>query len=99
MVPESRLRWIPISTRLPLNVPFQISMTEMQLQEDLRIELDELTILSDPSLFKLSPKQVFPYEKDDETLLEVSIEMNLSQTIVFRKVRNTFDYLSDVGGL
>ena len=25
--------------------------------------------------------------------------MNLNQAIVYRKVRNTFDYLSDVGGL
>ena len=43
----------------------------MELQEDLRIELDELTALVDPSLFKLSPKQVFPYEKDDVTMLEI----------------------------
>ena len=32
-------------------------------------------------------------------MLEISIQMNLSYTFIHRRVRNAFDYLSDIGGL
>eukprot|EP00353_Schmidingerella_taraikaensis_P011845 CAMPEP_0185582810 /NCGR_PEP_ID=MMETSP0434-20130131/21140_1 /TAXON_ID=626734 ORGANISM="Favella taraikaensis, Strain Fe Narragansett Bay" /NCGR_SAMPLE_ID=MMETSP0434 /ASSEMBLY_ACC=CAM_ASM_000379 /LENGTH=225 /DNA_ID=CAMNT_0028201743 /DNA_START=150 /DNA_END=827 /DNA_ORIENTATION=+ len=44
--------WIPITTFAPIEVPYQISQTEVKLQ-DLPINFDELTELVDSSCFSL----------------------------------------------
>ena len=63
------------------------------------MELDELTAIVEPYIFKLQPKQIIPYEKDKETIIEVSVEMNLDYIRVYRGVTTILDCLSDVGGL
>ena len=50
-------------------------------------------------LFKLTEQKVLPYEKRDETMVMVSIEMDLNRVDYSRSRYTIFDLLSDVGGL
>ena len=49
------MKWIPVSTRWPQIVPFEIQMTEVELQENLGLELDQMTAFRDEPLFRLEP--------------------------------------------
>lgn len=53
-------------------------------------------------LFKLTEQKVLPYEKqneENETMVMVSIEMDLNRVDFSRSRYTVFDLLSDVGGL
>ena len=53
-------------------------------------------------LFKLTEQKVLPYEKQNEaneTMVMVSIEMDLNRVDFSRSRYTVFDLLSDVGGL
>ena len=50
-------------------------------------------------LFKLTRKEVLPYEKFDNTWISVTIEMDLNLMTYERTLYTMFDLLSDVGGL
>ena len=39
------------------------------------------------------------YEKDYDVQLDITIEMNLNQKILFREGYTVMDYISDIGGL
>lgn len=49
---------------------------EIELQ-DMDIDLDELTVLEDDTIFKIEALPVRSYEKDLYVQMDISIEMNL----------------------
>ena len=63
------------------------------------IELDELTLDVKKGLFKLEQITTYPYEKEDNVWISVTIERNLNLTEFERTIYTGFDFLSDVGGL
>ena len=79
-------------------MPLRVSKTFLDLQ-DLRINLDDLTVLEDDELFKLEPIAARQYSYDDSGVMDISIEMNLDRTYLIRETFDTLDLLSDVGGM
>ena len=69
---------MPVNTQIQNSIPFQVSTTELFLQDFKSINLDDITELSDSSIFKLEQKPVMPYEKDDIVQMDITVEMNLS---------------------
>ena len=61
--------------------------------------LDDMTKQEYEDLFKLTRKEVLPYEKFDNTWISVTIEMDLNLMTYERTLYTMFDLLSDVGGL
>ena len=75
-----------------------MTKTFLDLQ-DLRIDLDDLTILEEDQLFKLEPIAARSYSYDDSEVMNISIEMNLDRTNLIRECYDILDLLSDVGGI
>ena len=63
------------------------------------INLDDLTEIEYHSIFQLDALPTRSYEKDHDTQLEITIEMNLSQRMVARDGYTILDYFSDIGGM
>ena len=61
--------------------------------------LDDMTKQEYEDLFKLTRKEVLPYEKLDNVWISVTIEMDLNLMTYERTLYTMFDLLSDVGGL
>ena len=72
--------------------------TTLELQDYLSVNLDKYTKIEYDSLFKLSRKDVMPYEKSDNTWVSVTIERDLDLWHYERSVYTMLDLLSDVGG-
>jgi len=70
--------WVPVNTQIQQTIPFIVSTTELFLQDVKAISLDDLTELSNDSVFKLEPKPLMPYEKDAVVQMDISIMMNLN---------------------
>ena len=90
--------WIPISSQTQQTIPFKVSSTALSLQDEY-INLDELTVLKDATVFSIEKQAALPYEKDLNVQIDLTVEMNLDQKVVFRGVYSVLDYLSDVGGI
>lgn len=75
-----------------------LARTKLELQ-DLPVNLDEITQLSDPGLFKLESSSVSfkPHEPDLIQGIEVSMSRDL--VVIQRTGYTVLDLLSDVGGL
>ena len=52
IIPEAKSLWIPINTQWQQNIGYRISKTHIFLQ-DRDIDLDELTLMEDDSIFKV----------------------------------------------
>ena len=78
IINESKIMWVPVNTQIQQTIPFLVSTTELFLQDVKSINLDDLTELSDSSVFKFEQKPVMPYEKDFVVQMDISIEMNLN---------------------
>lgn len=72
---------------------------ELELKDNLSINLNYLTSKDVTGLFKLEQMGSWPYEKDDNVWISINIERCLSLHKIERCVYNSFDFLSDVGGL
>ena len=77
--------------------PFKVLQTKLELQ-DYIINMDELTEIEDFSPFKVEEMSKMPYEKDDFTRQDVTIEMNLDLRVISRDGYTLLDWVSDVGG-
>ena len=77
---------------------FYVQKTELSLQ-DLSIDLDELTELSDSSLFTVRPARLMPYGFDDQVIQGIQIMMDLDLRVIQRSGYTVLDIMSDVGGL
>ena len=63
------------------------------------MSLDDMTKHEYLDVFKLTRKELLPYEKRDNTWISVTVEMNLNLMTYERSLYTLFDLLSDVGGL
>ena len=63
------------------------------------IDLDELTVLEDFSVFKVEAMSPRSYEKDLNVQMDISIEMNLDLGVLARSGYTFIDVLSDIGGI
>ena len=61
--------------------------------------LNDLTLLEKKELFKINRKAIWPYEKKDNVWVSVTIEVDMSLTVIERKIYTLFDLLSEIGGL
>ena len=98
-VQEARIKYIPISSQVRQLIPFRVNVADLYLQDNLNIELDELTLDVRKGLFKLEQITTYPYEKKDNVWISVTVERNLAMTEFERTIYTGFDFLSDVGGL
>lgn len=76
-----------------------MSVSELELQDNVSIELGSVTLAEHSNLFKLEPLSLFPYEKKDSVWVSVTIERNLGISVLSRTIYTGFDFVSDVGGL
>ena len=79
-------------------IPYRVSRTTLNLQ-DLPISLDEITLLTDSSVFSLDRMHNRPYEKDYTFVAGISLEMNLDLTVFERRTYSLLDAFADIGGL
>ena len=63
------------------------------------VDLDDLTLIEDDTIFKLVKMTNLPYEKDRNVQMSVTIEMSLELLVVARTGYTFLDVLSDVGGI
>lgn len=63
----------------------------------MHINLDEITELTDSSVYRLKQVLPRPYEKKD-TMLAITIEASLDQDIIMRETLTVMDILADIGG-
>ena len=98
IVPESRVDWIRVSTKIQFEQPYSVKKTRLQLQ-DLHIDLDQLTELEDSSIFKFEklPPQII--NNRQEVMQMVSFEMNMDMDSVVRLSYTFIDMMSDIGGI
>ena len=63
------------------------------------VDFDELTELSDSSIFEFEELLHRPWAFDDLTLANISVEMNLDLQILKREGYTALDLISDIGGM
>ncbi len=63
IVPESYLQYLPINTQFQSTTVYKIQKAEIELQ-DLFVDADSITELTDDSIFTLSRMPDRSYEKD-----------------------------------
>ena len=99
IVQEAKSIWIPVNTQWQQTIGYQISKTHIFLQ-DQAIDLDDLTLIEDDSIFKVEKLANQPYEAGDlSVVMDITIEMNLNQGVLARTGYTILDVLSDVGGI
>ena len=76
----------------------KVITTKLLLQDDL-INMDDLTLLKNLSIFDLRPLPGRPYEKDYNTIMEISIERDLDLHVVSREGYTLLDFFADLGGM
>lgn len=79
-------------------IPYKVSTTQLFLQDKM-INLDDLTELADSRIFKLDQLPTKSYEKDFDTQMDITIEMNRNQLVIARDGYTVLDYFSDIGGM
>ena len=79
-------------------IPFRVSRTELELQ-DLYVDFDSLTELSDGTLFEMEELFHRPWEMDSITIGNISVELNRDVLYVQREGYTSLDLISDIGGM
>ena len=87
-----------INTQVQQTAPMRVLTTELELQDEF-VNMDQLTMVEDASVFRLELMPFTSYEKDYDVQVDVTVERNLSLQIIQREGYNAFDLLSDIGGL
>ena len=67
--------------------------------QDKHIDLDEVTLLRDSTIFSLSLLPARSYEHDLDVQMSISIEMNRDLMTLSRTGYTPLDVLSDIGGM
>ena len=98
IIPETRIMWVPVNTQIRQTTPFKISTTQLILQDTI-INLDDMTALTDDTIFSLEQKPLMPYEKDLITQMDITVEMNLNNIVISRDGYTFLDWLADIGGM
>ena len=61
--------------------------------------MDEITLRTESSNFKLIPKQMRPFQYEKDLIQGAAIQMSMDLTIIERDGYTSLDILSDIGGL
>ena len=61
--------------------------------------MDDLTLIKNFTIFDLEPLPVRPYEKDYDTIMEISIERDLDLHVISREGYTLLDFFADLGGM
>ena len=61
--------------------------------------LNDITEIDVSGLFSLNTKDILPYEKNDNTWISVTVEVDPNLMMYERSVYTVFDMMSDIGGL
>ena len=61
--------------------------------------MDDLTEIEDFTIFDLEPLPMRSYEKDYDTVMEISIERDLDLYVISREGYTLLDFFSDLGGM
>ena len=61
--------------------------------------MDDLTQLTDATVFKIEGQPLRSYEKDYDAQMDITIEMNLDQNVISRDGYTILDWISDIGGM
>ena len=97
IIKESAMMFIPVSTQSQLQRKLEVQRTELKLQ-DLVVDLDEITELTNSQVFSLKDVGTIPYEYDN-TVFSVLIGGSNDQLVIERSNYSVFDLLGDIGGL
>ena len=81
VVAESNGVWLPVNTHFQQTIPYRISKTQVELQDE-HVDLDDLTLIEDDTVFKLDKLANQPYEKDKIVQMDVTIELNSDLTVL-----------------
>ena len=98
IIKESVTRWIRLQTQIQVEVPFLISRTEVQLQDQF-VNFDEITEMTDNGVFRMEQMTPRPSELVPETVMALTFEVNPDLAVITRNNYTALDLLSDVGGL
>ena len=79
-VQEARILYIPVSSQVRQLIPFRVNVADLYLQDNMNIELDELTLDIKKGLFKLEQITTYPYEQKNNVWVSVTVERNLANT-------------------
>ena len=63
IIEEAKLVWVPINSQWNQMIPYRIQRANVFLQDE-AVDLDDLTLHQDSSIFKLVKMTNLPYEKD-----------------------------------
>ena len=77
IVKESLIDWVPINTQMRMRQPYKISLEALELQ-DHKIKLDSITQETHEALFAMEEMTSRSYEKDENVLADLTLEMNLN---------------------
>ena len=97
-VEESVLEWITINTQVTITLPYSLITSEARLI-DAQIDLDEITEDSHEALFLLKQQPARAYEKDNFTVMVISVQMSMDRIEIERTAYTILDVLSDCGGI
>ena len=97
-MPESILRYIPVSYDVLTLNRFKFELTEVELQ-DKYFNYGEVTALNDDIVFKLKEQAPIVTKRDDDLLMEMFFEREYNKTEVERSIYTILDFLSDLGGV
>ena len=79
-------------------IPYKVSKSHVFLQ-DKEIDLNQITLQDDNTVFKVEPLPIRSQEKDLNVQMEIQVEMNLDLAQLERSGYTIIDVLSDVGGI
>ena len=90
--------WSRFNSQMKVTLPYKLTQTDLELQ-DLLLDLDQLTVMKDKTVFELEPMAPRPWGFDQNVLQNISIEMNLDLKYLSRDGYTVLDLLSDIGGI
>ena len=70
------MSWIQISIVFQQDYPYLVQRTELELQDEI-IDLDEITLLKDSTVFNLVNKSIRPRESFPSMITAISFESSL----------------------
>ena len=97
-IKETRIHYIPISTQSRLITPFKLQQTHLKTQDSELFSLDSWTATTRKDLFTLQELIKKPYERKDNTWMQITIEMDLNRMTYARSRYTALELLAQFGG-
>ena len=98
-IEESRLVYVPISHQISDVATFKVKLVELELQDYEAIMMDSITRREFDNLFSFDEMPRYPAPFRDNSMITITVEMDMHVEHFERQVYTLFDMASDVGGL